>query len=181
MVKIFINKVSIGISLLALIWVFTDINNRFGANTLSKAQKADDFNAATFVLPQLDQKAKRALAETYERNRVKPTESQTQKKGISAQAREQQQGELTSFFVNDYKLQLKAVIADGQPNKASLTALLLVTNIRNGKKSIEKYTNNSQVHGYQMTIATSTQVTLVKDRVSGQAQIITLSMYQTGI
>ena len=80
------------------------------------------------------------------------------------------------MFIDENKLELKAVIRNDSEQLKEWYALLLVQNVKTGVENIEKYKQGSLVHGYQLKIEKNTQVILTKKNEQSLQRVV-LKMY----
>ncbi len=176
------NTVSKITLVLVIIWCLFDALNRFSDDAIQNNDTGTIVNVSALSTPQLNEQTFSNIYKSYQQYVNKKSDVQTKQKGLSAEEQAKQQGELTSFFVGDNKLQLKAVI---QSQSQGLIALIQSENIDSGIKAIEKFSQNTLVYGYTLTIEKNTQVKLTKQKnkndESGQEQTkpqeILLTMY----
>ena len=175
------NKLSKITLVLVIIWCFFDALNRFSDKTIKSNDSANAITLSALSAPQLSDRTFSNINKSYQQYESKD-KAATKQQGLSAEEQDKQQGELKSFFIGDNKLQLKAVI---QIEPQALIALIEVENITSGIKSIEKFSQNTLVYGYRLTIEKNTQVKLTSQKnnndESGQEQLnpqeIILTMY----
>jgi hypothetical protein len=178
------SKLSLLIIVLTLFWVISDIQQRLLTNSSVENKLATMQQVKVLPLP----KANKALQEQLS-SAMSPyaTNAKTADESLNIMTDEQQskqQGDMSTLFVGDQSIELKAVISDfsivGQANEVDnqdkrLTALLLVTNLKTNTSTIERFTNQMDVYGYTLTILQNTQVLLSHD---AHQQDVTLTMYE---
>lgn len=166
---------SIIIIILSLLWVASDVSKRFANQTAELEQAVKSVNITPLNLPTLNAELLSQLNMNYQPYQEQvPVKQNIDSMGMSAAVQANQQGELTSFFIKDNKVELKAVIKNIALK--DLNALILMTNIKTGDKSLNKYQHLSELEGYKVEIDKNTQVTLTKSRDQGQQKVI-LTMY----
>jgi len=180
----FSNKLTRITVILVILWCFFDALNRFTDKTINSNDSDNAVTIAALSAPQLSEHAFSELNKSYQQYISKTVDKKNTQVGLTAAEQAKQQGELKSFFIGDNKLQLKAVIQNQPQN---LIALIQVENITSGIKTIEKFSPNTLVYGYKLTIEKNTQVKLSKQKSknhnaeSGQEQSnpqeIILTMY----
>jgi hypothetical protein len=166
---------SIIVIILTLLWVVSDANTRFTNQAIADKQPTKSVNIVPLNLPKLNADIVSQLKTQYQAYKEQNlSDKKNDAIGMSAAEQAKQQGELTRFFINDNKVELKAII-----NNAAfkdLTALIMITNINTGDKTLDKYQHLSELQGYQVAIDKNTQVTLTKNRAQGLQKVI-LTMY----
>lgn len=176
--KTLLNIPSLISSLFVLFFVSFDFSERFIDQTNLKGKESKVIAISPLTLPQTKPDELTKVNQSYQQYQEKMSIEQIEEPaGMSVAEQAQQHGELMAFFINDQQITLKAVIN----NKSALAiALLQISNIKTGEKSIERFANNSQVYGYQLTINNHTQVSLAKmiDLDTEQVQKVFLTMYK---
>jgi hypothetical protein len=192
------NTTGIIVIILTLLWAASDVSKRFNNPTTANKQAAKSVNITPLNLPTLNAEVLSQLKMNYQPYQEQvPVKQNIDSIGMSAAEQAKQQGELTSFFIKDNKVELKAIITltaltaltelKAQPaeqrsitiNKKNITklqALFLITNNTSGVKKIEKYHHGQAVHGYQLSISNNTEVVLTKALAQKKQKII-LTMY----
>ena len=161
--------------ILTLLWVASDVSKRFANQTAKEQQAVKSVNITPLNLPTLNAELLGQLKMNYQPYQEQaPVKQNIDSLGMSAAEQANQQGELTRFFVKDNKVELKAIIYNAALK--DLNALILMTNIKTGDKTLNKYQHLSELEGYKVEIDKNTQVTLTKSRPQGQ-QKVTLMMY----
>jgi len=182
--RLLTNKLAIIVMVLTLFWLMLDSFSRFSNKASSNIVEEVNTNITPLALPVLSRELVAQLSLKYKQY---STEKAVDLKGLSAEEQAKQQGLLKSLFIGDNKLVLKAVIQYTADNSAAsrqaateqtpLIALIQVTNVKTGQSGIEKFKNNQQVYGYQLTIEKNTQVVLTK-QIEQTKQTIILTMYK---
>jgi hypothetical protein len=168
---------SIIIIILSLLWVASDVSKRFANQTAELEQAVKSVNITPLNLPTLNAELLSQLNMNYQPYQEQvPVKQNIDSMGMSAAVQANQQGELTSFFIKDNKVELKAVIKNIALK--DLNALILMTNIKTGDKTLNKYQHLSELEGYIVAIDKNTQVTLTKSRAQGPQKVI-LTMYRS--
>jgi hypothetical protein len=168
---------SIIIIILSLLWVASDVSKRFANQTAELEQAVKSVNITPLNLPTLNAELLSQLNMNYQPYQEQvPVKQNIDSMGMSAAVQANQQGELTSFFIKDNKVELKAVIKNIALK--DLNALILMTNIKTGDKTLKKYQHLSELEGYIVAIDKNTQVTLTKSRAQGPQKVI-LTMYRS--
>jgi hypothetical protein len=176
MLTIFTSKLGVVVTLLALLWVFSDVNQRFTNKNITLTKDKASYSASDVSLPQLSKPYAENLQKFINKYQTKIAATQEQSMGMSAKKQSKQNGLLNTLYIDNNKLQLKAVIQTSKESQKQLQALLLITNVNSGKQQIEKFSNNSSVYGYQLTIGKNTEVSLIR-KTKQKIQKITLTMY----
>jgi len=172
MLTIFTSKLGITISLLSFIFIVTDVNQRFANNHVTKMRDEVAYSTGEITSPQLTHHNAKKLETFINKYQTTVVATPKQAIGMSDKDQNKQNGLLNTLYIDDNKLQLKAVIQTNKENQHQLQTLLLITNVINGEQNIEKFSNHASVYGYQLTIEKNTQVSLVRN-----AQTIILTMY----
>ena len=111
MVNYFSTKLGISISVLTLLFIVSDINNRFGNKTLNMNKPVRSIVIEPLVMPQIKAATLSKLEQRYQQFQTKKVliaAANSDKMNDEAQAK--QQGLLQQFYINDNKLQLKSII-----------------------------------------------------------------------
>ncbi len=172
------NKLSIAVMALTLFWLIADGTTRLTSQNIVHKQSDELTEITPLVFPQLTTNLVEQLNSAYQQYNVDKDPLLDSQTGLSAAEQAKQQGELTSVFIDDNKLELKAIIVNKgiNQNDADTKALILTSKIKSGEQQIEKFNNNSQVYGYLLVIKNNTQVILTKQQPQGLQKII-LTMY----
>jgi len=157
----FSNKLTRITVVLVILWCFFDALNRFSGQTIDSKGADNAITIAALSAPQLSERTFSELNKSYQQYISKTVDQKSTQVGLTAAEQAKQQGELKSFFIGDNKLQLKAVIQNQPKN---LIALIQVESITSGIKTIEKFSQNTLVYGYELTIEKNTQVKLTKKK-----------------
>jgi len=157
----FSNKLITITVILVILWCFFDALNRFTDKSINSNDADNAVTIAALSAPQLSERTFSEINKSYQQYISKTVDEKSTQVGLTAAEQAKQQGELKSFFIGDNKLQLKAVIQNQPKN---LIALIQVENITSGIKTIEKFSQNTLVYGYQLTIEKNTQVKLTKQK-----------------
>ncbi len=183
MINFFTSKVGLIISVLTLLYLATDINDRFAKKINSSNKAADTLTIETLSIPQISKLTVSTLEQVYKQYQIKkevPLDGKNNEE-MSGEEQAKQSGYLQSFYIDDNKLQLKSIIKNDQQ---LAVALILVTNVKSSVSKVEPFINNSQAYGYKLTIENNTQVTFTSVAVANKqpalnktAQKVTLSMY----
>jgi hypothetical protein len=161
--------------ILTLLWVASDVSKRFANQTAEEQQAVKSVNITPLNLPTLNAELLGQLKMNYQPYQEQaPVKQNIDSLGMSAAEQAKQQGELTRFFLKDNKVELKAIIYNAALK--DLNALILMTNIKTGDKTLNKYQHLSELEGYKVEIDKNTQVTLTKSRAQGQQKVV-LMMY----
>jgi len=179
------NKLSIFVVVLTLLWLLVDVTTRLAGQSEAYNNTHELTEIKPLVLPQLTTKVVEQLNlayQQYDTNKEKSLDSQT---GMTATEQAKQQGELTSVFIDDNKIELKAIIVNKGVDEgvytshehSNINALILTTDIKSSEQKIEKFSHDSQVYGYHLVIENNTQVILTKQQPQGLQEII-LTMYK---
>ena len=178
--KTLISVPSLIAALVVLMLVAFDFYERFFDQANVKGKESKVIAISPLTLPQTKPDELTKVNQSYQQYEEKKLIEQIEEPaGMSLAEQANQQGKLRMFFINDQQITLKAII-DNKSVPTSAIALLQISNIKTGEKSIEQLANNSQIYGYQLTINSNIQVTLVKviDQDVDQEQTIFLTMYQ---
>lgn len=178
----FSNKLTRITVVFVILWCFFDALNRFSDQVIDIKGADNAVTIAALSVPQLSERTFSEINKNYQHYINKNEGEKNKQVGLTAAEQAKQQGELKSFFIGDNKLQLKAVIQNQSKN---LIALIQVENITSGIQSIEKFSQNTLVYGYMLTIEKNIQVKLTSQKnhnaESGQEksnpQEIILTMY----
>ncbi len=190
--EFFFQPVTIFSLVIFLLWAVIDFSGRIIQKEAGTNNNLGDIDAIEFNPLQVTSQQKQQVMLLYER--YKPDQKQKRSKnppatvkkapvGMSSEQQEKQQGLLKELYIDDKKLELKAVINDSENKSETLVALLLVTEIKTTRKKLERFINKSLVYGYTLDIVKNTRVTLSRSIMVDDiehTQTITLIMYQTG-
>jgi len=176
------SKLSLIVMALTLLWVLLDASTRLSTKISDSSNKQIMNKFTALYLPQLSAQSISRLSEVYSAYSVKDVPKKNLD-GMSAAEQLKQQGQLSTVFISDNKLTLKAVIKNEQVTRKNKNkqqqyyALIAVFNIKNGEQKLEKFYHNDDIYGYQLTIEKNTQVKLTKRNKTG-LQDIRLTMYK---
>ncbi len=173
----------IAVTLLIIIFLALDFVERFLASQDLESKTVDVLQITALKLPQTSQEKLSLIEQTYQHYQepVESTEAENENVGMSKEQQAKQQGQLTALFVDDFQLKLKAVINGQNLSDGSAVALVQVNNLKTGEQAIERFNDNSQVYGYQLSINSNTQITLVKMIEQAEQQLeqkVQLIMYK---
>lgn len=98
--------------------------------------------------------------------------------GLTQEQQAAQQGELNEVFVDNKKLQLKAIIIKSQQQE--ITALINIVDITTGEQKLEQFSKTNKIYGFDLQILNNTQILLTAQHGEHQ-QRITLSMFKASI
>jgi len=188
-IDIYQSKLAIVMSILALLWAVDDANERFNRDELTANKPNVNMDLSTLALPQLTLNQFNEITNQYKKYQPQKKADNKPKinKGLSIEEQAKQQGKLSSLQIGDIQLTLKAVIksdtdgvGDQTINKGEglikqpkvLQALILVVNIITNENSIKKFSDMSQVFGYDMKIDSHRQITLSKKKKKETPQSI---------
>tara|TARA_R110002167_G_scaffold366448_1_gene597396 strand:- start:19434 stop:20063 length:630 start_codon:yes stop_codon:yes gene_type:complete len=187
-----LSKISLVVTLITLLWIFFDTENRFVSHTDSHDRVIDTKSITNFHSYRFSEKDKTNLIRIY--SQYNPDALDIKSKGITEKQQSEQHGYLTTVFAEDKKLKLKAVIKFNLANgtdKSPDYALIQVGNVNDTTQKIVKYYENDNVYGYRLTINNNTQVKLTKinnlgvktiennNEKENTSRVITLVMYQS--
>jgi len=177
------NKIAMLVMVLTFLWLLIDSSARLFVSSSNNIVNDKDRNISALILPQLSEQDVSELTNAY---KTYGSDMPTSQSGLSLAEQAKQQGELKSLFIGDNKLKLKAVITASENEKtvertlptqsSKLNALIEITNVKSGKKRIERFTDGVLVQGYMLAIEKSTQIILTKEQGQNQQKII-LTMY----
>lgn len=163
--------------LLTMLWVCTDLNERFFIKSDITEKSINSSANNSFNTPLLAVGTANEILSVYENYKPSKTSIKNVSKpehiALSAEQLANQQGEMTSLYLKDKKIALKAVIQKGD----ELFTLLLITNLTTNIETIENFLNHKVVYGYQLDILNNVQVKLTKESAETQQEII-LTMYK---
>jgi len=179
LIALLTNKLSMVVITLSIVWCAIDMTSRLLPSSNSTNKGVAPFEIAKLYLPQFSLVEEGRLKESYQEHNVSTPSIENQ--GMSTTEQSKQNGLLDNLFINNNKLTLKAVIKTASTNSQSasqLKALIMVEDIKTGEQKIEKFSQQSSVYGYQLSIEKNTQVKLTKKQPQGLQEII-LAMYKS--
>lgn len=167
------NKIAIVMAIVTTLWCLTDITSRLFLKEGGEQKVITSLPISALQLPQLPSSVYQNLKSTYQQYNQKKDVVE-KNNGMSLSEQNKQSGLLESVFVDGYKLSLKSVIKTNE----DISALISIEDLNTGNLVIEKFIDNSQVHGYQLSIEKNTQVMLTK-QLEKNLQKIILTMYKS--
>lgn len=167
--------------LITTLWVFNDIASR--VITTSSQLRTASTDAEKKPLPNmvLNVNERQFISKQYEHFKAEDEPETQTKEQLTQEQQLAQQGILKDVFVNDFKLNLKAVIIEHNDvvsnNTVLAYALIFKTNVKSGKAELVKVFNEEKLEGFTVKVLSSTQVELTRIHQNGEQNII-LTMYR---
>lgn len=174
----FTSKISITIIVTTLIWAVSDFSNRILTSPTLNKKENRTIELAPLQLPRLNDDTLEHISTSYLKYNLVDKDPISKNLGMSAEEQAKQQGELNSLFVDENKIELKAVIKNEEEQNENQYVLLLIHNLKTDSIDIKKFKQGSLVHGYMLRIEKNTEIILTKETEQGQQTII-LNMYST--
>ena len=163
---------------LTLIWVILDSNSRLFINEVDVDKKNVGFVVSPLPYPMLTKEKAEEIKTLF-----LPYTSETPKSAnetiMSLEEQNKQQGKLETVYIDNNKLSLKAILRNtiSQTQNKEIVALISIEDITTGEQKLEKFSHDSNIYGYRLTIESNTQVLLSKQHEQ-HIQKITLTMYK---
>lgn len=158
--------------------------HRFAQQSQYKVEQVNEIAIREIALPTISSERIAELKEIYSRYEVIEQES-TDNNVMSLNEQNNQQGDLTTLFVGDTQLYLKAVVkfsSYGEGSKEEYYVLLEEVDIKTENREVKKYHEGDDVLGYQLSVLNNQQVTLKSTANSADAaqtvRVVNLNMYK---
>jgi len=163
-----------------LVLVVIDINERLLKVTNNQDKLTDHIQMSDLPHLILDNKQHQKIMSLYNQYIEEEKDDKKTKinQGMSAELQRMQEGKLKQLYIDNKKIELKAIVNNLGEDKNTLSVLLLVSDTQSKIAKVETFHNEANVYGYQLQVKNNRQVSLTK-QYENDMQTIILTMYQS--
>ncbi|MFT7008486.1 MAG: hypothetical protein ACJAXJ_003026 [Colwellia sp.] len=173
------NRLTILVSIIVVMFVLLDFNERFLADNhakqLTKKQQWQDNMQRP---PQLSAQQKQQLQQVTENINSENDSQVITTQGLALAAQQLQQGVLTRLYIGDWLYELSAIIYPENQQELAPFAILKATNVKDNQQTVNKVINASQLSSYRVNINGTKHVEFVD---AEQGRKVLLTMYKSNL
>lgn len=173
------NRLTILVSIIVVMFVLLDFNDRFLANDNAKQlTKKQQWQDNMQRQPQLSARQKQQLQLASENINSEDDSQVTTIQGLALAEQQLQQGVMTQLYIGDWLYELSAIIYPENQQELAPFAILKATNVKDNQQTVNKVINASQLSSYRVNINGTKYVEFVD---AEQGRKVLLTMYKSNL